>query len=237
MSEEKSLSVATIQNEVDLELSNPETLKTLIATTFKGLEGHNVKQAMVEGYLRGFDFKDFLQKNIYAVPFGGGYSLVTSIDYQQKIAMRSGVTGIDAPVFEEKDGNLISCSVTVHRRLPHSETIGDFTATVYFAEYRSEKAIWKQKPRTMIAKVARSHALRMACPEELAQSYVEEEFEKKDAVAEAPAFDVKEYEAKLKAAQTTEELSKTYASFPGKVKAVLFDLKESLKAQYAEKGI
>lgn len=38
MQEEKGLSVQKIRNEVELELSNPETLKTLVATTFKGLQ-------------------------------------------------------------------------------------------------------------------------------------------------------------------------------------------------------
>jgi hypothetical protein len=51
------------------------------------------------------------------------------------------------------------------------------------------------------------------------------------------AFDPLPYELQLKETTTTEELSKVYAAFPGKAKAVLFDLKEKLKAEYAQKKI
>src|SRR5579871_3679263 len=93
--------IIKIQREVELELSNKETLATLVATTFKGLSEHNVKQAMVEGMLRGFTFKDFLEKNVYAIPFIDKYALVTSIDYARKVGMRSGIVGKSAPNFEE----------------------------------------------------------------------------------------------------------------------------------------
>ena len=59
-------------------------LKILIPT-FKGLQVASAKQAMLEGMMRGFTFKDFLEKNIYAIPFSSGYSLVTSVDYVRKI--------------------------------------------------------------------------------------------------------------------------------------------------------
>lgn len=238
--EETGLSIQKINNEVELELSNKESFATLIHTTFKKLDQSLVKPAMLEGMLRGFKLKDFLEGNIYAIQYGSGYNLVTSIDYSRKIGQRSGIVGKDAPVFETTpDGNIVSCSVTVHKRQPDGY-IGDFTSLVYFAEYTTNLNQWKTKPRTMIAKVAEMHALRMACPEELAQSYVEEEFEKKDTgITGTPidAFDPTPYEIQLKETTTTEELSQAYASFPGKAKAVLFDLKEKLKAEYAKKGI
>lgn len=169
-----------IKQEVNEQLASPEILQDLVNTTFKGLQPQTVKRAILEGVMRGFEFKDFLEKNIYAVPFGGEYSLVTSIDHARKIGMRSGIVGKSAPVFEEKDGQIISCTVTVKRKV--GDYIGDYTDTVYFNEYTTNRNLWKTKPHTMISKVAEMHALRMACPEEMAQMYVEEEYAKGDVI-------------------------------------------------------
>lgn len=243
MAEEKALSVQDVNRAVDLELSNPETMKTLVMTTFKGLQPESVRQAMVEGLLRGFTFKDFLEKNIYAIPFKGGYSLITSIDYARKIGMKSGIVGSLPPTYEVDNGAVVSCTMTVKRRTPGDGYIGEFSATVYFAEYykagkNDYPSLWDSKPRTMLAKVAEMHALRKACPEELAQSYIEEELEKKDgAPASVSAFDATPFELQLKETTTTAELIKAYGLLPGKAKAVLFDLKEKLKADYAAKGV
>ena len=181
MSEKSQVEIINI--EINRELSNEIVGKALLATTFKGLTAILMKQAIMEGMIRGFTFKDFLEKNIYALPFknkdgSAGYSLVTSIDDARKRGMRSGIIGKDAPVYEYSDDekkNILSCTVTVKRLV--SGHIGDFTATVFFSEYNKGSNLWLSKPRTMIAKVAEMHALRMACPEELSQSYVEEELE------------------------------------------------------------
>ena len=39
----------------------------------------------------GFEFKDFLEKRVYAIPYGQSYSLVASIDHFRTIGSRSGV--------------------------------------------------------------------------------------------------------------------------------------------------
>src|SRR3990167_3296677 len=141
--------IIKIQEEINTQLANKEVFNALVATTFKGLESTLVKRAMMEGMMRGFKFDDFLEKNIYAIPFKGNYSLVTSIDYARKIGMRSGIVGKLAPTFEEKDGKIISCTVTVKRKV--GEYIGDYSATVYFDEYNTKRNQWVSKPRTMIA--------------------------------------------------------------------------------------
>lgn len=170
--------IEVINSEINRELSNQNVKAALIATTFKGLNEISMKQAIMEGMVRGFTFKDFLEKNIYAIPFSNGYSLVTSIDYARKIGMRSGIVGKLAPIFEEKEGLIIACEVTVKRKV--DGYVGDFTAKVYFGEYDKGINLWNTKPRTMIAKVAEMHALRMACPEVLSQSYIEEEVGEND---------------------------------------------------------
>lgn len=165
--------VEIINAEINRELSNKEVGAALLATTFKGLTAVTMKQALMEGMIRGYKFVDFLQKDVYAIPYGQRYSLVTSIDRSRKIGARSGVTGKSAPTYTEKDGKIETCSVTVYKRNGHPE---GYTALVYFDEYTTGKNLWQTKPRTMIAKVAEMHALRMACPEELSQDYIEEEF-------------------------------------------------------------
>lgn len=178
----KSLVVA-INEEINLQLSDPKTCQALLATTFKKLNATLMKQAIMEGMIRGFTFKDFLEKNIYALPFGKGYSLITSIDYARKRAQRGGVAGKSKPTYTDDPGNgkVRTCAVTIYTKGGSPE---GFTAEVYFDEYYKKgktwegkytPSMWDEKPRTMLAKVAEMHALRMACPEELSQSYIEEE--------------------------------------------------------------
>lgn len=179
MSKEKTnatTSIIAVNKEITRELADPAVGRALLNTTFKGLSEQSMRQAIFEGVVRGFTFKDFLEKNVYAIPYGEKYSLVTSIDYARKIGMKSGVIGKSAPQFEMDEKKLVSCSITIKRRV--GQDVGEFTATVYFDEYSTGKNLWNSKPRTMIAKVAESHALRMACPEELSQVYTEDEFSK-----------------------------------------------------------
>lgn len=175
MEKDKAI-VKKINDEVTEQLSDDGVKRALIATTFQGLTELSMKQAIVEGMIRGFKFKDFLEKNIYAIPFAKGYSLITSIDFARKRGMKSGVVGKSAPVFTMDGDKIESCSITIKRMVEGH--VGEFTATVFFDEYnKPNRDIWKTKPRTMIAKVAEMHALRMACPEELSQAYIEEEME------------------------------------------------------------
>lgn len=222
----------TINKEISLEISKPEIQKALLATTFKGLNLVSMRQAMMEGMMRGFTFKDFLEKNIYAIPFRDGYSLITSIDYARKIGMRSGVVGVSAPTYEDKDGKIISCTVTVKRKV--EGTIGEYSATVYFSEYSTGKNLWTSKPRTMIAKVAEMHALRKACPEELSQAYTEEEIETVH-LDNTPVIDTDEYKLKLEAVTTVDELKQVWSAMPIQAKNALADLKEEMKKKYEAK--
>lgn len=168
--------IIKIQEEITSQLANKEVFNALIKTTFKGLDVKLVKTAMMEGMMRGFKFDDFLKKNIYAVPFSGGYSLITSIDYARKIGQRSGVNGKSKPKYtEDEKGRIKTCEITVYKKDGHPE---GYTEEVWFDEYDGKRNLWVSKPRTMIAKVAEMHALRQACPEELSQIYTEEELEK-----------------------------------------------------------
>lgn len=223
--------VALVKAEITRELAHPETVKALLDTTFKGLEEATMKRALLEGMIRGFSFKDFLQKDVYAIPYGQTYSLVTSIDFSRKIGMRSGVIGVTEPVYEFDGGNgsaPFSCSVTVKRRV--GQDIGEFSAKVFFKEYTTGANLWKSKPLTMIAKVAEMHAYRKACPEELSQSYVEEEFQKAEAPIHAPVIDLDAHSDALTACRTLAELERVWADMPGDAKTALKTQMDGVKA-------
>ncbi|KKM00857.1 hypothetical protein LCGC14_1800200 [marine sediment metagenome] len=223
--EKDTKELVKIKAEITEQLEDKETFNSLLVTTFKGLDAQLMKRAIMEGVMRGFTFNDFLEKNVYAVPFGGGYSLVTSVDYARKIGMRSGIVGKSAPEYEEKDGKVISCSVTVKRKV--EEYVGEYTAKVYFSEYTTGKNLWQSKPRTMIAKVAEMHALRMACPEELSQTYMEEELQTDSKPVRDVDFIV--CAEKLEAAKTLDELNTVWANLPVEAKQELENLAKKLK--------
>jgi RecT family len=186
MSDKKELALVTqYKEEINRQLADPETMKSLMDITFKGLTPQLAKRAMLEGYMRGFTFINFLNKDIYAIPFVNRrvnppeetYTLITSIDYVRK---KTRDVGLSAPTFTYYDGGKIdACSITAKRTV--GDTISEWTATVFFEEYDTKKNLWVTKPKTMIAKVAEAHARRMAAPEELSKLYVEEEFEKENA--------------------------------------------------------
>ena len=253
MSKEISL-VDKVASEISLELKNPKAMGMLLATTFKGLNETSAKQALFEGMVRGFSFKDFVEKNVYAIGYGDTYSLVTSIDHVRKIAMQNGLAGKDAPCFEVSDDGkkVISCTVTVKRSA--NGIVGEYTDTVYFDEYYAghknadgtikktkygdmKPGLWDTKPRTMIAKVAEMHALRQAFPDQLSKYYTEEEMNKEVAAQQVVAtpivIDSSKAIAKLKAAKTGEELSKVWANLSAderRIEDVLFTYNEEVRS-------
>lgn len=206
--------VEIIAQEIKNELSKPEVVRAIMATTFKGLEETKARQALMEGMIRGFTFQDFLEKKVYAIPYAQGYSLVTSIDYARSIGQKSGVVGKSAPVFEMENGKPVSCSVTIKKKV--LDEIGEFTATVYFDEYSTGKNLWVTKPRTMLAKVAEMHALRMACPEELDKAYTEEEMNGGASTIELLDENTK---AEIDSIETVEALNEYYKANKGRGKA------------------
>lgn len=236
-------SLAKIHEEVSRELATPEVVNSLMEARFKGLTPDLMKRAIVEGMIKGFKLKDFFEGNVYAIPYkmkkGEGqyeltYSLVTSLDNSRKIGAKSGIVGVDAPIYggNDKDGG-VWCSVTVHKQFP-SGYIGDFTAKVYLIEYSTGKNLWVTKERTMIAKVAEMHALRKACPE-LAESYIAEEIER-PVIEQKPivTVSIEEAKAKLGACKNLEDLGAAWSALPAEFKASQeFEiLKEDIKLSF-----
>lgn len=211
--------IKKVNDELLMQTRDPAVMRALVATTFKGFKDENlVKKACLEAMINGYTFQDIIQKKVYAIPFGSGYSLVQSIADVRAVAMRGGCVGKSAPVFTEKDGKIETCSITVKRKI--GDTIGDFTALVYFDEYNKKRDNWTTKPRTMISKVAEMHALRMAFPEELSKAYIEDEFNNQERTNQErdltpPAdVDVSDYSDKLSEATDVETLKTIWDKFP-----------------------
>lgn len=226
---EEGSTVALIKAEINTQLADPETMQSLLDVTFKGFEPQLMKRALLEGMLRGFTFKEFLNKDVYAIPYGNEYSLVQSIDHARKIGAKSGIVGVRKPQYVVEGGKVTACSVTVLKRFPDGY-IGEFEAEVEFKEYSTGKNLWASKPKTMVSKVAEMHALRKACPEELAQSYVPEELERPEAPVHAVAMDLDELRLKVQSCMTMADLEKVWADIPGDAKGPLKDDMERTKS-------
>lgn len=225
--------ITLYQEEVNKVMADPATIASLLETTFKGLTAPTAKKAMMEGMIRGFTLKDFFEKNVYAVPFGGGYALVKSIDYCRKVGAKNGIVGKDAPIFEERDGKLFSCTITLHKKI--GDTVGKFTDTVYYDEYAGKGGQWATKPRTMLAKVCEMHVLRMACPEALSGDYDESEYQTPsyipaDVVSETRDADI----AKLMTCQTLDELKEMWKTCDQRDKEVI-KAKDEMKIKLSAK--
>jgi hypothetical protein len=227
---------AIIKAEINKQLGDADTFKSLLNTVFKTKNGPMdpgvVKSGVLEWVLRGGEFTDFLSKDVYIIPYGDSYSLVTSIDYSRKIGAKSGIVGVDAPVYAMNQGKIDTCSVTVKKKI--GDYVGEFTALVFFNEYTTGKNLWTSKPRTMIAKVAEMSALRKACPEELAKAYGEEELEKeKQEPVKAVALDVealKAHEQALLEEKDLESLDRYWADLPGEFRPKLKNIYEGQRA-------
>ena len=113
----ESLDLARMSRDINTHLADESVKRTLLATTFKGLEPVIMKQAIMEGMIRGFNFKNFLEKDVYAIPFGKSYSITQSIDYIRKIGMRAGIVGKSAPEYTyEENKKVESCLIVVWER-------------------------------------------------------------------------------------------------------------------------
>lgn len=107
-------------------------------------------------------------KQIWAIkypPGGGPATIIVSRDGLLEIAHRDGAfdgleSGTDGSI---KEGNLTGWCKVYRKDMSHP-----FTVTVHYDEYVQKKAggeitkFWKEKPRTMLAKVAEAQTLRKA---------------------------------------------------------------------------
>lgn len=138
---------------------------------------------------------DPLARQISLIRFGSSWQMIVTIDGYRAIAAQTGeFAGKDAPVFtwpdapDQIDGRPNpavftnagkrkpeSCTVTVYKLIRGNPY--PFSATVYFDEFDTGNNRWNTGPKGQLAKVAESHALRMAFPSVISGTYTEEEME------------------------------------------------------------
>lgn len=218
MAEEKKdvAIVKEIEQDIKNQLGTPADVQKLLATTFDKFDETTMRAALFSGGLRGFKVLDFFNKNVYAIKYGTGFNLVTSIDWSRKIGQKNGVVGTDDPVYATENimgKDDVSCLIVVHKMTDGHE--GLFKAKVFLSEFTTGQNQWKTKPLMMIAKVAEMHALRKACPEDLSGIYTAEEFDRQpgqsiESVENVASIDIDAAKGKVKAAVTFKELKDVY---------------------------
>ena len=125
---------------------------------------------------------------------GRGVQVVTGINGYLAIAnSNSNFDGMETEFEDDEQGNPISCTCRVWRK----DRSHAHVEKVYMREYNLKQGTWLTKPRTMLAKVAKAHALREAFSQELAGTYIEEEVNKE--IEEVSAEPVKIYTYKISA--------------------------------------
>lgn len=103
------------------------------------------------------------KREIYAVAYGHNFNIITGYQvYIQRAEKSQNWDGYEAVFEGEKES--ARCTVTVYRKdMKHP-----VKKTIWLKEYFKEgNPIWKEKPRTMLEKVAICQAFRMAFPNEL----------------------------------------------------------------------
>lgn len=140
---------------------------------------------------------DPFAKQIYLVPRGGRHTIQTGIDgfrlIAQRAARRDRVTyGYSDTLWADESGQWFDLWLD-RRKQPSAAKVTvfrdgqAFPAIAMWAEYGSEKNLWKTMPAHMLAKVAEALALRKAFPQDLSGLYAAEEMDQAPAPQDAPA--------------------------------------------------
>lgn len=102
---------------------------------------------------------DPFSKQIWAIKYNGNAAQIfTGRDGFLSIAHRSGLfDGMESGVDVDKNGETIGWAKVYRKDMSHP-----FIITVSLKEYDTGKSLWREKPKTMIQKVAESQCLRRA---------------------------------------------------------------------------
>lgn len=102
------------------------------------------------------------KREVYAIPYGNNFNIITGYEVYLKRAERTGnLDWWEAGVKKENNEYIGFC--TIKRKDREKPT----TIEAWFNEYNQGNTMWKNKPRTMIRKVAIAQAFRMIFPDEL----------------------------------------------------------------------
>lgn len=112
-----------------------------------------------------------IKKEVYGVKYGDSFNIIVSADFYRKRAERTGLMdGFNTSVAEENGIQKAVC--TIYRK----DWKRPYIHEVYMNEYNSGRSLWREKPLTMLKKVAEAQAFRKCFPDELGGvPYTEEE--------------------------------------------------------------
>lgn len=173
---------------------------------------------------QGFGLNPF-KREIYANKYGDKFSVIVGFETYIKRAERSGllagwsVVTTGAVNYEKPKQSTLMATITIHRK----DFQFPFVHEVYFSEYFGSRRdgtmtdFWKNKPVTMIKKVAMAQGFRLCFSDELGgMPYTAEELAAMDneikttpPAPQAPApepANIDDLMAKIEAAQTKDEL-------------------------------
>lgn len=103
-----------------------------------------------------------IKREIYAIAYGNNFNIITGYEVYLKRAERTGKLEYWKATVEKRDNEWIGiCTV---KRTDRTEPT---TIEAWLNEYNQGNKMWKEKPRTMIRKVAIAQAFRMSFPDEL----------------------------------------------------------------------
>ena len=188
---------------------------------------NNLTRSEVEQFVeiaQGFGLNPF-KREIYANKYGDKFSVIVGFETYIKRAERSGLLAGWSVVtsgsvnYEKPKQSTLVATITIHRK----DFQFPFIHEVYFAEYYGTRRdgtltdFWKNKPMTMIKKVAMAQGFRLCFSDELGgMPYTAEELsamdnEIKTAPVQPPSppaspVNIDELMAKVEAAQTKDEL-------------------------------
>lgn len=103
-----------------------------------------------------------VKREVHAVAFGNNFNIITGYEVYLKRAERTGRLDYWKATVEKRDNEWVGiCTV---KRTDRTEPT---TIEAWFNEYNQGNKMWKEKPRTMIRKVAIAQAFRMSFPDDL----------------------------------------------------------------------
>lgn len=164
-------------------------------------------------------------------------TIQTGIDGLRLIAARTGeLAGIDDAEFDTEDATHPKWARVTVYRFSHGQRV-PFTARVRWSEFGSTSGLWSRMPYHMLAKVAQSHALRMAFPQETSGIYTHEEMAQ--APSDSPIWATPEQVKQIiKACERLEIEAPTPEEFTqmtfDEAEAIKTDLKRQYEARKAE---
>lgn len=142
---------------------NHGVTEKLLSDYLATLTGHLTDQQRAQFVAVAMEFGlNPFKREIYAVPYGNGLSIITGYEvYLKRAEACPDFDGYDVKFSGSPDKPAdFSCTCTVYRKnLSHP-----VTDEVFFSESSQNNSMWKNKPRLMLKKVAIANAFRKAFP-------------------------------------------------------------------------